>query len=436
MKSFRNKYTVIIGALILIAALAVGIFYSQNSARASQGETPAVQTAKVRKGDMVITASGAGVVEPAAQVDLAFRSAGVVYELNVEVGGQVASEQALARLEENIQAEADFQALFNAKGIADAELALAQAQADLDDAVGAYAYVIGTDAWYWEQQMVSAEEALKKMEASASQSQRDEAQKLVNDARARRDYYLGLRVISDVGLTSARAKLETAKANLLDAQTALDALKAGADAFTSPLAVIGPQTSKLEAARLAVQNSRLVAPFDGVVTALNIVAGQTVNTSPVMTIAKTDEMFARIYLDESDLDKLAKGKRVTLTFDAYQNNPVDGEVILVEPALQTVDGSPVVAAWVSIPADSGLVILPGMNLEAEVIAGESKNTLIIPKQALRELEPGKYAVFVVDANGKLILTPVEVGLVDYANAEILSGLNVGDIVSTGNVETK
>jgi len=161
-----------------------------------------------------------------------------------------------------------------------------------------------------------------------------------------------------------------------------------------------------------------------------------VNTSPVMTIAKTDELFAHIYLDESDLDKVAKGKRVTITFDAYQNNPIEGTVLLVAPALQSVDGSPVVAAWVSLPADSGLTILPGMNLEAEVIAGESKDTLIVPKQALRELEPGKYAVFLVGTNGSLLLTPVEVGLMDYANAEILSGLKIGDVVSTGNVETK
>jgi macrolide-specific efflux system membrane fusion protein len=200
--------------------------------------------------------------------------------------------------------------------------------------------------------------------------------------------------------------------------------------------VIGTQTARLEQAWLAVENTRLTAPFAGTVTELKVVTGQTVNTTPVITIAKTDELFAHIYLDESDLDKIAKGKLVTITFDAYPDAPVVGEVVLVEPALQSVDGSPVVSAWVALPADAGLAILPGMNLEAEVIAAESKDTLLLPKQALRELEPGQYAVFLVGADGNLILTPVEVGLVDYANAEILSGLSIGDVVSTGNVETK
>ena len=67
---------------------------------------------------------------------------------------------------------------------------------------------------------------------------------------------------------------------------------------------------------------------------------------------------------------------------------------------------------------------------------KSLETFIVPVQALRELAPGSYAVFIVDANEQLTMTPVTVGLRDFANAEILSGVKAGDIVSTGTVETK
>ena len=80
--------------------------------------------------------------------------------------------------------------------------------------------------------------------------------------------------------------------------------------------------------------------------------------------------------------------------------------------------------------------MSGMTVDVEVIAGESLKTLIVPVQALRELAPGSYAVFIVDANGQLVMTPVTVGLRDFANAEILSGVKAGDMVSTGTVETK
>jgi RND family efflux transporter MFP subunit len=224
--------------------------------------------------------------------------------------------------------------------------------------------------------------------------------------------------------------------NLQDAQSALDIVKAGPSALNSPIAALGEQMARLEQARLAVENTRLVAPFDGKVTSMNVVDGQSVGTSPLMTVATTENLLVRFYLDETDLNKAAVGNRVTFTFDAYPGQPVDGEVVIVEPALQVVDGTPVVVVWATLPSDSGLKLVAGMTVDAEVIAGESLKTLIVPVQALRELAPGSYAVFLVDTNGQLTMAPVTVGLRDFANAEIVSGLKVGDTISTGTVETK
>jgi multidrug efflux pump subunit AcrA (membrane-fusion protein) len=77
-----------------------------------------------------------------------------------------------------------------------------------------------------------------------------------------------------------------------------------------------------------------------------------------------------------------------------------------------------------------------MTADVEVFAGEAYGVLVAPIAALRELAPGSYAVFVVQPDGQLKATPVKVGLMDYTNAEILSGLQAGEIVSTGNVETR
>ncbi len=72
-----------------------------------------------------------------------------------------------------------------------------------------------------------------------------------------------------------------------------------------------------------------------------------------------------------------------------------------------------------------------MTADVEVIAAESRDTLLVPTQALRELPSGQQAVFVIDASGEIEMRPVEVGLTDFANAEILSGLELGEIVSLG-----
>jgi RND family efflux transporter MFP subunit len=332
----------------------------------------------------------------------------------------VESDEVLARLEANIQAEAEFEALFSSEGIAKAELALITAQDDLAAAESNLSYLFGADAWYWRVQMENTD---------LSQSDRDTAQ-------ANFDYFVSLQTMDASDLAKAEADLEIARVNLQDAQAALDIVKAGPSALNAPIAALGDQMAKLEQARLAVENTRLVAPFNGTVTQMNAINGQAVGTSPIMTIATTETLLVRFYLDETDLDKATVGNRVDFIFDAYPDQPVQGKVLVVEPSLQVVDGTPVVVVWASLPNDSGLKLMAGMTVDVEVIAGESLKTLIVPVQALRELAPGSYAVFLVDADGQLILTPVSVGLRDFANAEILSGVKVGDTVSTGTVETK
>ncbi len=419
MQKTKRFKTIFITLFVALAAITAIIFFVRPTT-SEAAEAPALQTAKVRVGDLVVTASGAGTIVPSAQIDLGFRTSGVLTELNVAVGDTVQAAQVLARLEENLQAEADFQALFTAQGIAQAELALVNAQDALVLAENHVMYVIGLDAWYWEQELERPD---------ATQTEKDLAQ-------TRMDYFLGLIYIDESDMALARAELESARVDLQDAQIALDIVKAGSDALTAPIAALGTQMAKLEQARLAVESTRLVAPFDGTLTSLDVFDGQTVGTSPIMTIATTEKLSVRFYLDETDLDKVAVGNRVTFMFDAYPNLPVDGEVVVVEPSLQVVDGTPVIVVWSSLPNETGLNLMSGMTVDVEVIAGESLKTLIVPVQALRELTPGSYAVFIVDANGQLVMTPVTVGLRDFANAEILSGVKVGDVVSTGTVETK
>ena len=414
-----SRKTIFITFFAALALIAVVVFFARPTT-SEAAEVPALQTAKVRTGDLVVTASGAGTVLPAAQVDLAFRSSGVVAELNAAIGDSVQNQQVLARLEENIQAEADFQALFTAEGVAQAQLALIAAQDALVTAQNDVIYLIGSDAWYWQGQLEKPE---------ATQADKELAQSKLN-------YFMGLRYIDESDIALARANLESARVALQDAQAALDIVQAGPDALTQPIAALGTEMAKLESARLALENSRLVAPFDGELTAVNTVLGQTVGTSSVMTIATTENLLVRFYLDETDLDKVAVGNRVSFTLDAYPSQPVDGEVVIVEPALQTIDGTPVVVVWASLPTDIELNLMSGMTVEAEVIAGEARGALIVPVQALRELAPGSYAVFLVGENDQLTMTPVTVGLRDFANAEILSGVKAGDIVSTGTVETK
>ena len=142
MKKQRNLTPIILALVAVTALAAVGYFYYQNqqTQAAAADATPAVQTARVRTGDIQITASGVGNLTPAAEIKLGFRNGGVLSELNVAVGDVVKTGQVLARLDDTnarsqlAQAELNLQSLTSPYAIAEAEKELADAQEALFDA--------------------------------------------------------------------------------------------------------------------------------------------------------------------------------------------------------------------------------------------------------------------------------------------------------------
>jgi RND family efflux transporter MFP subunit len=457
MKFFKKRSNIVITVFLLVAVIGGAWYFTQPPAT-DETAAPTLQTAKVRTGDLVVSAIGAGTIVPAAQVDLAFQTGGVLTGLNVSVGDAVTTDQVLARLAEGDQAEADFQALFSPQSVAQAELAVSDAKIALTAAENDVINLIGEDAWYWEGRLEQAEIALETLlqNPSATAEQIEEAQKQVEVAQGWWVYWQQLHMdelegrykiidfktkkvtlfhyvyykVTDQELMTARTALELARVSLQDAQTALEIVQAGPDALKSPLAALGPQMATLEKARQAVTRTRLTTPINGTVTSLIASLGQNVDTAPIMTVSTTDSLLVRFYLDESDLTKAVVGKPVIITVDAYPDAPLNGQIIMVEPSLQTVDGSPAVVVWAALTDETGTTLLPGMTVEVEVIAGEARGALLVPVQSLHEVSPGSFVVYLVQPDGQLQLTPVTVGLRDFANAEILGGLKAGDIVST------
>jgi multidrug efflux pump subunit AcrA (membrane-fusion protein) len=134
------------------------------------------------------------------------------------------------------------------------------------------------------------------------------------------------------------------------------------------------------------------------------------------------------------LSKLAIGEEADAVFDSLPNQTFKGKVTEIVPQLTTVASVPAVQAQVQLDNTTGTALYVGLNATVNVINAQANNVLLVPVQALKLLEPGKYAVFVVQ-NGNLTLQPVVVGLMDQSFAEIKSGLQSGDVVSTGLAAT-
>ncbi len=458
-----RKFIFPIFLLLLAAAGGSAYYYNQVYLPAQVTPEPEIQTARVRSGDITITASGLGTVVPASQVTLGFKTGGVIAEIDTAIGERVEADQVLARLDDSaiqnqiLEAQHDLQYLTSPYAIAqaeqavfDAQLALEEAEHDLQslqagsrtsdsviDATRANLILaqgkVDKAQDKFDQVAHLAEDNIRRATALAELSAATEAR----DAILRElNWYLGApdedeQAILDKDIAYARAELAAAEAYLaaLKDEPLPEDLYIGA-----ALNQLWQAERDLLNAQLALENTTLMAPFSGTVTALDTMVGQAVGTSPVISLATLDTLWLEFYLEESDLGLLAINRSLTVIFDAYPEQEIQATVMKINPALTTLDGSPVVQAWAQFQPEIPVTLYAGMSAEVELMAAETRDALLVPVQALRELAPGSYAVFVVDGNGDLKMRPVEIGLRDFANVEILSGLEKGEVVSTGTVE--
>jgi RND family efflux transporter MFP subunit len=224
--------------------------------------------------------------------------------------------------------------------------------------------------------------------------------------------------------------LQQAKLNLAEAQEAL----VEADITQAELSLQQAQL-KLASAQEALDGVTLVAPITGTVTKVNAEVGEQVS-GPVVVLANLSEPVVQFWVEESDLGSVAEGNRINVVFEALPDLTYEGVITRIDPFLVTVGNTSAVQLWASIDVIAHAVTLRGdMNAEVEVVSGEALNAVLVPVQALRELGEDQYAVFVVLESGELEMRVVEVGLKDYVNAEIRSGLRAGEMVSTGQASS-
>jgi RND family efflux transporter MFP subunit len=260
--------------------------------------------------------------------------------------------------------------------------------------------------------------------------------------------------------------MDTTQAQLSDAQREWESVKDGPSAGDIALAeanlnaaqvewdmlIDGPDPEEISLAEAELENARakldlaleaqavidLVAPMDGTVLAVDANVGEYVGTSPIITLADLDQTMLEVYLDETDLDKVAVGFSAEVVFDAFPNELFTGQIVQVDPSLVEISGVQVVRSLVSLSVDTFGEPEPlpvGLTASVDVIGGRAESAILIPVEALHELGPDEYGVFVMEY-GEPKLRIVEVGLVDFTSAEILSGLEAGEIVTTGIVETE
>jgi multidrug efflux pump subunit AcrA (membrane-fusion protein) len=459
----RKRWLIGIALVVVLAAAAGGYYYYRTqiaSAQAAAEEEPDMQTAVARRGDLVVSASGTGSVVPASEIGLGFEEAGTLLELNVKVGDEVKAGDVLARLQtKNSEEEI-------AAAVSDAELSVIQSQQSLDE-LYANAEIARTTAMSdiatYSQAVRDAQYQLENYNMPAVLQGMDaitavDTMKVQLDAASAafepyrffaENNQVREKLLEDLNLAQSNYdaavkrlnyeyELQVAEANLAKARQEYEDYKDGpaADELALAQATLANAQDKLVLAKQDQSVLELVAPMDGTVMDITADVGASLGTETLVTLADLKQTLLQVYLDESDLDLVKAGYAAEATFDALPDQTFTGKVTVVSPGLEEV--SNVQAIKVLVALDPGSVSAPlpvGLTASVDVIAGKAENAVLVPIEALRDLGDGEYAVFVV-VDGQPELRVVQVGLQDITYAEIISGVEEGDIVSTGIVQTK
>ena len=475
-----KRTSVFVLAIIFLSA--AGYYYYTNILQPAQTTTsePELQTATIRRGDLIIYASGSGALISANEASFGFGTSGQVVNVLVGVGDSVETKQILAQLDDTsaqnnlTSAQREYLELTSQASIATAKQNVFDTEDSLNAARATLGWLISPSVLTWEERVIATEVSLHQAKADNASNEKiaDAEQSLTlaqaNLTSSQNAYYSYLQenfvetetvnsksgtheiivrdedgrpIINyptDLQIGLARSNYELAQANLQEARWYLATLQGE----EIPENATGPNLAALENARVSLENAQsnlettqLVAPIAGTVMSMDFSLGDTVGTSSVVTIADLSRPYLEIYLDETDWANVSVGYPVEVIFDILPDRIFAGEIIQVAPSLFTSGNTSVVRALVELDASESLNLPLGTSASIDVIGGRAENALLVPVDALRETSPGEYAVFVIE-DGKPRLRVIEIGIQDLFYAEVLTGLDVGDVVSTGLVETE
>ncbi len=182
----------------------------------------------------------------------------------------------------------------------------------------------------------------------------------------------------------------------------------------------------LDAAKSALAQTRVTAPFTSTVTEIDAREGELVGGfNTLAAVADLTALQIAAQIDEIDVAHVKVGQKVQMRFDAFPGEQFDGSLIRLFPAASTQRGSTVYGAIVDFSARS-FQIRPGMGASLKILTIDKQGVLLVPNRALKNVGTRK-AVTVV-APGPTRDAVVETGVTDGNNTEIVNGLSEGDQV--------
>ena len=343
-----------------------------------------VQAAPAESRPMERAVSVIGALAAIDQATLSVKVSGRLQSLSVDLGTRVKRGELVAQIE-----SVDYELKLRS-----AEALLAQARARLG------LLLVGAD------DAVKAEETSTVRQAKASllesQKQRDRTRELAKRG------------------ISSQADLEIVEAN---SEIALSRHLEAIEDIRQRQGVLQQRRVEVEIARQQLADTKILAPFDGIVQERKASPGEFLNTAaPVVTLVKVDPLRLRVEVPERNATGVRPGQKVRLTIEG-DTNKYTGTISRLSPAIT--DVSRMLIVETDIPNPTGL-LRPGTFARADIVLAELEPTTTVHKDALITFA-GMEKIFLVK-DGKAAEKNIAVGRRAGDFIEVLGGLKPGDVV--------
>lgn len=247
-------------------------------------------------------------------------------------------------------------------------------------------------------------------------------------AEKKRTFEADVRLLAEKAITksaweASEAAFRDAEERLRSAEARLASLDGTANGGTSRLELVRASARDLEERVAALT---VAAPRDGMVYGLPRKTGEIVVPGQIVAgVADPGVRSVRARVDQPDLPRIAPGQRMRVTFDGLPEKTWEGTIARVSPGLREVGGREVSDVLGEIRGASD-ELPPNASVNVEIVVGEKKGALVIPRAALQR--DGERRFVFVPVEGRARRRDVGVGLMGLTAVEVTSGLAEGDVV--------
>lgn len=225
------------------------------------------------------------------------------------------------------------------------------------------------------------------------------------------------------------------KTNLLQSETQLENIQLEYDRAFELYKVGGASKQSLDAQKTQLdvaktsyenlkENTQLVSPIDGIVTARNYDNGDMVGVEPVVTIEKMTPVKLLVNVSEGFYTQVKKGMDVKIKVEAYGDEIFQGKVSLIYP---TIDPQTRTFPVEIELANKDLRVRPGMFARVTMNFGTQDRVVAPDLSIIKQAGSGDRYVYVYK-DGKVSYNKILLGRQMDDKYEIISGVEDGDLV--------